>query len=385
MFVYFGAFLALAVFLSYVQFLPWSWATRLTLGAVSFLLATRVAILRYFFGGIGGIEAPRSLLLVTSFLQGFLVILLLLALLRLFSLIFLVLLSHWPTAPGRFFGLLKVWVWSPKGALTIAILAALLSAQSLYQAARVPALKRAEISLQAWPKNLDGLTVAILADLHISRFFDRPWVEAVVARTMAQKPELILLPGDMVDGSVEQRVADVAPLAELKAPLGVFACVGNHEYYSGVAEWLPAFERLGLKVLYNSHAVIAPRGVPLVVAGLTDLTALEKRFNLPGPDLAKALAGAPAAPVILLEHRPVRAAHNARNPRIIWQISGHTHGGMLPVLKSVVEKVNGGFVVGWYEVGSLKLFVQPGLGLWNGFPMRLFDPSEITLLTIRSA
>jgi predicted MPP superfamily phosphohydrolase len=85
-----------------------------------------------------------------------------------------------------------------------------------------------------------------------------------------------------------------------------------------------------------------------------------------------------------MEHRPVRARENALDPRVALQVSGHTHGGMMPILASFVKKSNGGFLSGFYDVGGMKLFVQPGLGLWSGFPVRLFVPSEITVLTIRT-
>ncbi|MDR1083834.1 MAG: metallophosphoesterase [Deltaproteobacteria bacterium] len=386
MFVYFGIVLTAGVFLGFIIFLPFSWPVRLILSLTAFLGAARVAVLRAVCGGIGGIEAPKIILFITSFIQGLLVILLLLGLARLLILGLSFLLSFCPGWFGQLFKTFRSLIIGPKASLAILLISAVISGYSLYEAARVPRVREAEVTIPAWPNALDGLTVAILGDMHISRFFDEPWVRKVVDRTMDLKPDLILLPGDMVDGSVEQRKNDVAPLADLKAPFGVLASVGNHEYYSGVKEWLPAFEKLGLKILYNSHVVILPHGAPLIIAGLTDLTALEPRFNLPGPSLEQALAGAPPdVPVVLLEHRPVRARINALNPRIIWQISGHTHGGMLPILKSAVRKVNGGFVVCWYDIEKLKLFVQPGLGLWNGFPMRLFDPSEITFLTVRSA
>jgi predicted MPP superfamily phosphohydrolase len=321
---------------------------------------------------------------LTSFFQGLVVVLFLLACIRLLAFGLFYLMSHAPASLGQFGGRAKVLTFSLKGSLALLFVASVLSGLALYQAARVPNVAKSEIALNAWPKALDGLTLAILADAHISRFYDRPWVQSVVDLTLAEKPDLILLPGDMVDGTVEQRASDVEPLSRLKAPYGVFASVGNHEYYSGLKEWLPVFEKLGLTVLYNSHVVVFPNGAPLVLAGVTDLTALETRFSFPGPDLALALKDAPAAPVILMEHRPVRARLNATDSRVNLQISGHTHGGMLPILKTLVAKANDGFVLGWYDVDDLKLFVHPGLGLWNGFPMRLGDPSEITLLTIRS-
>ncbi|MDR2422879.1 MAG: metallophosphoesterase [Deltaproteobacteria bacterium] len=385
MFVSFGVLLTIGVFFGFITFLPFSWPTRAGLTAAAAIFASRVAILRYVFGGVGGIEAPKGLLYATSFFQGAVALLFLFGLFRLVAMGLTALLAFLPSPLGQFFELFKKGLGLPKVSLGLLVVALLASGVSLWQAAKVPVLKKSEVVINSWPKGLDGLTMAILADAHISRFFDRPWVEEVVDLTMAQKPDLILLPGDVVDGSVEQRAEDVAPLARLSAPYGVFAIVGNHEYYSGLMEWLPAFERLGFKTLYNSHALVFPFGVPLILAGVTDLTALDSRFNLPGPDLAKALEGAPKAPVVLMEHRPSRARQNAKDPRVTIQISGHTHGGMLPGLKALVAKVNDGFVVGWYDVGDLKLFVHPGLGLWNGFPMRLFDPSEITIVTVRAA
>jgi predicted MPP superfamily phosphohydrolase len=160
---------------------------------------------------------------------------------------------------------------------------------------------------------------------------------------------------------------------------------GNHEYYSGIGSWLPEFEKMGLKTLYNQHTVINPRGQALVLAGLTDTTALDSRFRLPGPDLEKALNGVPEKPpLILLEHRPVRAWENSKDARVDIQLSGHTHGGTMPILRSLVKRSNNGFLAGWYQVGRVKMYVHPGTGLWSGFPIRLDVPSEITLITFKS-
>ncbi|MDR1487647.1 MAG: metallophosphoesterase [Deltaproteobacteria bacterium] len=335
--------------------------------------------MRNIFGGYGSVEAPQWLMYSSSFVQNSFVFLFLLVFLKdvasLISLCF---------GPKRTAGFRKMLVgkWC---VIVLLVLSCALSLTGLYNAAKVPEVRKSEIVIDDWPKGLDGLTVAILADMHISTFFDRRWVQQVVDRTMALKPELIVLPGDMVDGTPPMRADDVAPLAQLDAPYGVFACVGNHEYISQLQQWLPVFEELGIKMLYNSHEVIAPRGIPFILAGLTDITALSSRYDLMGPNLNMALEGAPEGlKVVLLEHRPIRAKQNALDERIILQLSGHTHGGMMPLLSLFVKMANDGYVRDWYTVGSLKLFVQPGLGLWNGFPVRLMDPSEITLLTIRS-
>ncbi|MDR1111048.1 MAG: metallophosphoesterase [Deltaproteobacteria bacterium] len=379
MFLYFALILTSYVFASYVLRLPLGRLPRAGLLVLVFLSSGRLLIMRSVFGGLGGIEANRWLLLATSFLQGLIVMLFLLSLARDLAWVLSFLAGK---GLGR---AARVWLGGPAAAIVVLALAAGLDLAGLIGAARVPGVRRAEVVVNDWPRGLDGLKVAVLADMHISRFFDRGWVEEVVARTMAEKPDLILVPGDLVDGTAEARGPDVAPLASLGAPYGVWACVGNHEYISRLNEWLPVFDRLGIAVLYNAHRVIMPRGIPVILAGLADLSALSPRYGLEGPDLGLALAGAPAdLPVILMEHRPVRARENALDPRVALQVSGHTHGGMMPILASFVKKSNGGFLSGFYDVGGMKLFVQPGLGLWSGFPVRLFVPSEITVLTIRT-
>ncbi|MDR3135454.1 MAG: metallophosphoesterase [Deltaproteobacteria bacterium] len=379
MFLNFALVLSGYVFLSYILRLPVGRLAKLGLLAFAFLSAGQLMIFRYFFGGLGGIEASRWLLLVTSFLQGLIFFLFLLSLVRDLGW----LLSF---AVGKGIGKsVRVWLNGGTAALVMLVLAFGLDLVGMIGAAKVPEVKRSEVVITDWPEGLDGLRVAVLADMHISRFFDRDWVTSVVERTMAEKPDLILLPGDMVDGRAELRAPDVAPLADLGAPYGIWACAGNHEYISQIREWLPVFEQLGIHLLYNAHQVILPRGIPVIVAGLADPTAMGSRYNMPGPDLHLALEGAPEGlPVILMDHRPGRALENVNDPRVSFQLSGHTHGGMMPILSLMVKRANGGFLRGFYDLGDLKLFVHPGVGLWAGFPIRLLNPSEITILTIKA-
>ncbi|MDR2455763.1 MAG: metallophosphoesterase [Deltaproteobacteria bacterium] len=379
MFISFGVVIAGYVILSLVLFLPVKIPVKIVLAALVALGASRLAIMRRIFGGLGGIEAPRWLLLGTSYLQGLLVVL------------FLILILRDVLTLGSFLGGIKRTAHfrsvlrSPEAAVAMVLAAAVIGLAGLYGAAKVPEVKREMVALPRWPQELDGLKVAVLADMHISKFFDRGWVESVVERTNAEKPDMIWMPGDMVDGTTEARAPDVAPLAELSAPYGVYASLGNHEYISRVRDWLPVFKNLGIEVLQNAHVTARIGSAALVVAGVNDQTAQSPRYNMPGPDLGLALAGAPPdLPVVLLDHRPGRAPLAAREKNVIFQISGHTHGGMMPILKTMVARANGGYLSGFYDVGSMKLFVAPGLGLWSGFPMRLLTPSEITILTIRS-
>ncbi|MDR2726810.1 MAG: metallophosphoesterase, partial [Deltaproteobacteria bacterium] len=247
----------------------------------------------------------------------------------------------------------------------------------------VPDVHTVETRLPRLPKELDGLTLVQISDLHVSPLLQERRTRAVVDAVNALDPDLILFTGDTVDGVPGRRAGSVAPLKDLRARHGVFGCAGNHEYYGDYAAWMRIFPALGLTMLLNSHAVIKVRGQKLVLAGITDIVAA--RFSLPGPDLAGALAGAPEDAVrILLDHRPGNAPENAK-AGVDLQLSGHTHGGHILGMTHLVARFNQGFVYGWYQVDAMRMYVSSGAGLWNGFPVRLGVPSEIARIVLRSA
>ncbi len=264
----------------------------------------------------------------------------------------------------------------------MAALAAALATIGVRQAIRVPALKDVEIRIAALPRQFDGYRLLHLTDLHISKLFPRSWAEAVVERSAALGVDVILITGDVIDGGLDARRDGVAPLGKLRAPDGVYLSPGNHEYYFGYRAWMDHFATLGMHVLENAHVVLAREGGRLVVAGVTDRTA--KAFGLPGPDTARALADAPGdAPVVLLDHQP-RNARRAAELGVALQLSGHTHGGMVPGLARLVARSNAGYVSGRYDVGGMTLYVNNATGLWPGFALRLGCPSELTRITLRA-
>lgn len=263
----------------------------------------------------------------------------------------------------------------------VGALAGILAAIGVGNALRVPPVKDIEIAVRGLPPVFDGYRVLQLTDLHISRLFPATWTRAMVERANASGADLIVVTGDFIDGSVAMRRADVAPLRVLRAPDGVYAIPGNHEYFFNYRAWMQHLGGLGMQMLPNAHVVLTRGGGSLALAGVTDLSAPEHGER--GPDLAAAIAGVPAGvPVLLLDHQP-REARAAAGRGVAIQLSGHTHGGMILGLDRIVARSNGGFVSGRYQVGDMTLYVSNGTALWPGFALRLGRPSELTRITLR--
>lgn len=265
----------------------------------------------------------------------------------------------------------------------IAAIAGGLAALGVWNAVRVPPVKDVEIAVPGLPGEFDGYRLIQLTDLHISRLFPAGWTRAVVERANAAGANLIVVTGDFIDGSVAMRRSDVAPLADLRAPDGVYAIPGNHEYFFDYGNWMHHLTGLGMRMLPNAHIVLQRKDAQLVLAGVTDLSA--PSVGQAGPDLDSALSGAPAGvPVLLLDHQPGEARQAAARG-VAVQLSGHTHGGMIRGFDRFVAPANNGFVSGRYVVGGMTLYVNNGTGLWPGFALRLGVPSELTRITLRTA
>lgn len=276
----------------------------------------------------------------------------------------------------------RVLLASPRLLVAITIITLVIAAIGVWNAVKVPKVKTIEIALPDLPAAFDGFRLVQLTDLHASRLLQQPWMAAVVDRANALSPDLTVITGDMVDGSPQARASDVKPLQSLTAKYGVLAIPGNHEYYSGYQSWLSAFNGLGLRMLINQHVTITHENQQIVVAGITDHAA--SRFGLPDPDIAEALEQAPAnKTVLLLAHRPIGASAHAQ-AGVSLQLSGHTHGGQILGAHVLTKMANDGFVNGLYDVDAMKMYVSMGTGLWNGFPIRLGRPSEITQIVLRT-
>jgi len=235
-------------------------------------------------------------------------------------------------------------------------------------------IKDVPVRIPNLPPALAGLRLVQISDVHIGPLLQKEWVEGVVERVRALRPDLVAITGDLVDGTVDELREHVAPLARLaEAPRGVYFTTGNHEYYSGVDDWLRYLPTLGIRPLANERVEVAPG---LDVAGIHDPTG-RGRY---APDLPRALEGRDAAkPVVLLAHQPRQFREAARHG-VSLTLSGHTHGGQIWPFSWLVALVQP-YIAGLHRLGDAQLYVSRGTGFW-GPPMRVFAPAEITLLRL---
>ena len=260
--------------------------------------------------------------------------------------------------------------------------AAVAAAFGVGQATRVPPLKDVEVGIRGLPQRFDGYTILQLTDLHISRLFPASWTRAVVERSNALGVDLIVVTGDLVDGTVEARRRDVEPLQSLRAADGVYVTSGNHETIFGYHAWMACYAGMGLRAIENGHVVLERDGGRLTLVGVSDRS-VRRRHRVADLETTIKSAGN-GAPVILLNHQPGEA-RQAAALGVALQLSGHTHGGLMLGIDRLAARANAGFVSGRYDVDGMVLYVNNGTALWPGFAVRLGRPSELTRITLRPA
>ena len=377
MILIFGALLAVYVFCRAILPLRLKWGWKVLLAVLLAVAAFKFHLLHLFGGPMFFSPVlPEGVLLAAAWLFSvlFLFFFLLLAAdaARLLYLLVLFCLRRKRTEQFRIIG--------NRVNLVLLVMATVLATVGMIGGTAVPRVREEAIAVNHLPEGADGLTVAVLADLHVDGITRADRIRKIVERTNALNPDIVIIAGDFVDGTVPVHGDDLRPLADLKARYGVFGVPGNHEYYSGYEEWMEFLPTLGIRMLSNGH-VLTGEGGAVVLAGVTDpVAAIMGREE---PDIRKALAGAPEKGVrILASHQP-RLAPEAAEHGVDLQVSGHTHGGMIAGIDRLVARFNEGFVSGLYRVGDMKLYVSNGAGIWNGFPIRIGVPSEIVLIRLR--
>lgn len=250
-----------------------------------------------------------------------------------------------------------------------------LSFYACYEALRVPSVK--EITLTS-PKIKQAYTIVQLSDIHVNRTTSIAHLQKLVDKVNALNPDVILLTGDIGDDKVSKVEEQMFVLKGLKSKYGEYIVYGNHELYNGLPGWQLRFSQQDWTALFNSGVKI--KGTELYIGGIPDISFIRgaRFFKL---DMAKTFENAkPEDYKILLSHSPKFYKEEEFKPGYDLQLSGHTHGGQIFPFHFLVWQANK-YLAGLYDLEGAKLYVSRGAGYW-GAPLRLFAPSEITLIKL---
>lgn len=248
----------------------------------------------------------------------------------------------------------------------------------LVEAAR-PQVVRQQVDMARLPDGFDRVRVALITDLHVGPARSAAFTQRVVDTVNEQRPDLVVLAGDLSDGTIANVGTDLAPLAGLRAPLGVFGVSGNHEFYSDDGgAWLDQWERYGVRTLRNERVTLNRGGASIDLAGIHDYSAPEPYE----PNLAAALEGRPPERFVLLAAHEPRQIFDAAGLGVDLQISGHTHGGQIWPLRYLVP-LQQPSIDGVDRIGGTTLYTTHGAGAW-GPPVRVGAAPEISMLELRS-
>jgi predicted MPP superfamily phosphohydrolase len=241
-------------------------------------------------------------------------------------------------------------------------------------------VNRVELPLKQLPRDLDGLTIAQVSDLHVGRFTRAGMLPAIADATNALRADLVLLTGDLIDLTLSDLPAGLDFVRRLDPRGGLFVIEGNHDLIENPRAFESRVKEAGVPLLLDESAVVTLRRRPVQLLGMTwghgdayHVGAMSRLNPLRRPD---------AFP-ILLAHHP-HAFDPAAAVGIPLTLSGHTHGGQI----MLNERLGMGpamfrYWSGLYRKGDSALFVSNGVGNW--FPLRIGAPAEIVHLTLRCA
>ncbi len=239
-----------------------------------------------------------------------------------------------------------------------------------------PQITEYEVRLENWPQEFSGLTIVQISDLHYGKFFPKEYLKIVLQKAKSLKPDLFALTGDFVNWK-----SDIPTMSGLlkgfKAPMGVYAVLGNHDHGAGAVEMTKALKKDGIKVMDHQVVTFKRKGKKLAVMGAAELWFGNKDEST--------IRNAQADAKVLLAHHPDHF-YLAKKTGTHLQISGHTHGGQIcfPLIGPLIVPSSEGrkYAGGFYKENRSVLFVTNGIGCYP--PVRTLCPPEIVKIKLLS-
>ncbi len=243
-------------------------------------------------------------------------------------------------------------------------------------------LREIDLPIPNLPADLDGLRILQISDIHLSPFLSESTLARAISAAIETKPDLAVVTGDLISNRSDPVDACIRQLARLKAPAGVFGCMGNHEHYAEAESYVEhAAARAGIEFLRSAHRPLRFGQATLNLAGVDHQSKRSGRKYLVG---AERMVD-PNAFNLLLSHNPDVLPVAAQQGYDLL-LSGHTHGGQINI-EIFDESMNPArfvtpFIHGFYRRGRAAVFVTRGIGT-IGLPTRIGAPPEIPLLRLR--
>jgi hypothetical protein len=252
-----------------------------------------------------------------------------------------------------------------------------------------PYITRFELKFTNLPPGLDGLRIVQISDLHAGPMVPAKQMEWWRYLAEKEKPEILLITGDMVDSLPEEAKIVADAFQNFRAPLGCFAILGNHDYFIDPKPIWSTLASAGIKFLENSNILISRNGAKLAIIGLQDAMANHKhpfsgQTYGDGPQPTIAEQGIPKnAWRICICHRP-SDWQLAKLTGAMMTLSGHTHGGQVNFIPGISSALLLGkkYTQGLYKEGQQYLYVNRGLGV-VALPIRIGAHPEIAVITLR--
>ena len=257
--------------------------------------------------------------------------------------------------------------------LIVVVLSLIICIYGLYQGNKSPNIVNI---IEETPRIQRDWRIVQISDFHINKATSVTTLRSFVDMLDSLAPDIIVLTGDIFDDDVSNLSKQISVLGSLSAPHGIYASIGNHEFYNGLSSWMYQYEKMGFSLLMNKGVTV---GDDIFIAGIPDAytASFDPEHNI---NFTHTLANSTTKQYkILLSHNP-ELVDSISSFNFQMVLSGHTHGGQIFPFHIFAKKANK-YLSGDYNVNGIKLHVSNGAGTW-GPAMRILAPSEITVIDL---